>query len=439
MYVKRKIMNDLIKWKNNEAHIPLILRGARGVGKTYILKEFGEKYYKNIAYFNFESDKSLYRIFENSKDLDSILEQLSCVDGTEIEKENTLIIFDEIQECWDALFALKYFSKESSYHVVGACSFYPLRISQISFNIAKVLAYADFLNLYPMTFSEFLVADGCENLVEFMKSIHSIENIPKLFEDMLIEKLKIYFIVGGMPEVVYSWVNEKDIGKVNDIQKNILDSYSRDFLKCTKENQATKISLIWNDTPMRLTKEKKNFIYQDTDYANIIKEEDAINWLSDSHLIYKIYNITNNDFPIIKYSDLEALKLDDIKIYINDIGLLRRMSNLDSRIIIEGNKMFEEFNGAFTENYVCHALTTLFDNSLSYFTFDRNEIDFVIEYKNEIIPIEVKSNKNNNSLIKYSDKYNFHKCLIFSINNLKKDGAIINVPLYFIEYIDNIL
>ncbi len=437
--MKRKIMTDLVEWKNNKEHKPLIIRGARRVGKTYILKEFGEKYYKNIAYFNFESNKSLYNIFENNKDLDKIIEQLNLVNGAEIEKENTLIIFDEIQGCLDALFALQYFNKESGYHVVGACSFYPLRISKIDFYIGKILSSVDFINLYPMTFSEFLEADGCENLVEFMKSIHKIEAIPKIFEDKLIEKLKIYFLVGGMPEAVYSWVNEKNFKKVNDIQQSILDSYSEDFFKGTDASEAKKISLIWEETPMRLAKEKKNYVYQNTDYVSIIKEESAIDWLSDAHLIYHLSNIINADFPFIKYSSLLNLfDFEDFKIYLNDIGLLCKMFNLDSNI--NNNMLFEGFNGAFVENYVCQTFS--FNPGLNYFTFDHNEIDFVIEYKNgEIIPIEVKSNKgiNKDSLIKYSDKYNFHKCLRFSLDNLKKDGDIINVPLYLIEYIENIL
>ncbi len=436
--MKRKIMTDLIEWKNSKERKPLILRGARRVGKTYILKEFGEKYYKNIAYFNFESNKSLYNIFENNKDLDKIVEQLFLVNGTEIEKENTLIIFDEIQECLDAFFVLQYFSKETGYHIVGACSFYPLRISKITFDIGKIIFFVDFLNLYPMTFSEFLEADGCENLVEFMKSIHKIEAIPKIFENKLVEKLKIYFLVGGMPEAVYSWVNEKDFKRVNDIQQSILDSYSKNFFRNIDVYEAKKISLIWEETPMRLAKEKKSFVYQNTDYASVIKEESAIDWLSDAHLIYKLTNIINADFPFTKYSSLLNLELGDFKIYLNDIGLLCKMFNLDSNI--NNNMLFEGFNGAFVENYVCQTFS--FNPGLNYFTFDHNEIDFVFEDKNgEIIPIEGKSNKsiNKDSLIKYSNKYNFHKCLRFSLDNLKKDGAIINVPLYLIEYIENIL
>ena len=240
-----------------------------------------------------------------------------------------------------------------------------------------------------------------------------------------------------MPEVVYSWVNEKNIERVNYIQQNILDSYSSDFSKHTEASEANKISLIWNGIPSQLARENKKFVYQVVATGARAREyESALNWLNDANLIYKCYNVSKCDFPLIAYNDLSAFK-----IYMNDIGLLRRMSNLDSSIIINGNKLFEEFKGSFTENYVCQTLISLFGNSLNYFTFDRNEIDFIIQYKNEIIPIEVKSNKstNNNSLTKYCDKYNPQKCLRFSLNNLKQDGAFINVPLYFIEYIENIL
>ena len=432
--MKRKIMNDLIKWKNSKNRKPLILKGARQVGKTYILKEFGNTYYKNIAYFNFDYDNGLYNLFENTKSPDRIIEQLSFANGTKIEKENTLIIFDEIQECPNALNSLKYFCEEEpEYHIACAGSLLGIRLSKTSFPVGKV----DFLSLYPMTFSEFLEADGCGNLVEFMKSINNIENIPKLFEDKLIEKLKIYYIVGGMPEVVNSWVNEKDIERINYLQKSILDSYSSDFSKHTDASEANKISLIWNGIPSQLAKENKKFVYQTVATGARAREyESALNWLNDANLIYKCYDLTKCDFPLVAYNDLSAFK-----IYMNDIGLLRRMANLDSRIIIEGNKLFEEFKGAFTENYVCQTLVSLYNNPLNYFTFDRNEIDFVIQYKNEIIPIEVKSNKstNNNSLTKYNNKYKNNECIRFSLNNLKKDGAIINVPLYFIEYIDNIL
>jgi hypothetical protein len=431
--MKRFITDKLIDWKNSKDRKPLILKGARQVGKTYILKEFGEKYYDDVAYFNFDHDDGLAELFLNTKDPKRIIEQLSLANGKKINPETTLIIFDEIQECPNALNSLKYFCEEANdYHVVCAGSLLGIRLSKTSFPVGKV----DFLSLHPMTFSEFLIADGSENLVEVMRNTKEIKEIPKLFESELIEKLKIYYIVGGMPEVVYSWVNDKDIEKVNKIQKNILDSYENDFSKHTDTSEANKISLIWNGIPRELARENKKFVYQVVKEGARAREyEGALNWLNDANLISKCYLVTKCAFPLKAYNDLSAYK-----IYMNDIGLLRRMSNLDSSIILEGNKLLEEFKGSFTENYVASVLNYLSDESLNYYTFLRNEIDFVIQRKNKIIPIEVKSDKctNHNSLTKYNANNDNEISFVFSKNNLSKDGKVVNIPLYFIEYIDNL-
>ena len=429
--MQRFIMEKLIDWKNDKNRKPLILKGARQVGKTYILQEFGANYYENTAYFNFDHDYGLAELFLNTKDPKRIIEQLSLAAGKKINPNTTLIIFDEIQECPNALNSLKYFCEEASeYHVACAGSLLGIRLSKISFPVGKV----DFLNLYPMTFSEFLIADGAENLVLAMRQIKEIQKIPKLFEDQLIEKLKVYYIIGGMPEAVFSWVNDKDIEKVNKIQKNILDSYESDFSKHTDASEANKISLIWNGVPSQLAKENKKFVYQVVkDGARAREYESALNWLNDANLISKCYLVRKCAFPLKAYNDLSAFK-----IYMNDVGLLRRMSNLDSKIILEGNKLFEEFKGSFTENYVANMLTYVLGEAPNYYTFDRNEIDFVIQKNNKIIPIEVKSDKstNHNSLTKYNMKNDNEISFRFSLNNLSKDGKIINVPLYFIEYIN---
>lgn len=431
--MQRFIMEELIKWKNSKDRKPLILKGARQVGKTYILKDFGSKYYDNVAYFNFDHDDGLASLFLNTKDPKRIIEQLSLVNGRKINPVSTLIIFDEIQECPNALNSLKYFCEEArEYHVVCAGSLLGIRLSKTSFPVGKV----DFLNLYPMTFSEFLIADDSENLVEVMRKTSEIVNIPKIFEDELIEKLKTYYIVGGMPEVVYSWVNDKDIEKVNKIQHNILSAYENDFSKHTDASEANKISLIWNGIPSQLSRENKKFVYQVVKEGARAREyEGALNWLNDANLITKCYLVNKCAFPLKAYYDLSAYK-----IYMNDVGLLRRMSNLDSSIILKENKLLEEFKGAFTENYVANVLNYLFDEAPNYYTFDRNEIDFVIQKNNKIIPIEVKSDKNtnHNSLTKYNTKNDNEISLRFSLNNLSKDGKIVNIPLYFIEYINDL-
>lgn len=432
--MKRFILEELIKWKNSKYRKPLILKGARQIGKTYILKQFGKENYEDIAYFNFDHDEDLQNLFESSKNPQRILEQLTFIYKKEIKPEKTLIIFDEIQECPNALNSLKYFQEEANeYHIVCAGSLLGIRLSHTSFPVGKV----EFLNMYPMTFSEFLIADNCENLVEYMKSIKSIEKIPDIFFNQLEEKLKAYFIIGGMPEAVQVWVNEKNIELVERVQQNILKAYESDFSKHTQNNEANKISLIWNSIPSQLAKENKKFLYQTIKEGARAREyEGALNWLNDANLIYKVYNVTKTDLPLIAYNDLSAFK-----IYMNDVGLLRNMANLDSRIVIEGDRLFEEFKGAFTENYVLNMLTTKFDKVPNYFTFDRHEIDYIIQYQNKIIPIEVKANKstNNVSLTRYNEKYKNDLSIRFSMKNLFKDGNIISIPLFMIEYVDKFI
>ena len=432
--MKRFIIEKLVEWKNSKYRKPLILKGARQIGKTYILKEFGKEYYEGVAYFNFDHDEDLYYIVENTKEPKRILEQLSFIYGKAILPGKTLIIFDEIQECPNALNSLKYFQEEANeYHIACAGSLLGIRLSHTSFPVGKV----EFLNMYPMTFSEFLIADNCENLVEYMKSITKVEKIPDIFFNQLEEKLKAYFIIGGMPEAVEIWVNEKNIELVNNVQENILKAYESDFSKHAGNNEANKISLIWNSIPSQLAKENKKFLYQTVKNGARAREyEDALNWLNDANLIYKIYDVKKAEFPLKAYTDLSAFK-----IYMNDVGLLRRMANLDSRIVVEGDKLFREFKGAFTENYILNMLNIVFDLVPNYFTFDRNEIDFVIQNKNKIIPIEVKSNKstNNISLTKYSEKFDNELSIRFSMNNLAKDRKILNVPLFLIEYIEKFI
>ena len=437
----RKIMTNLINWKNDKNRKPLILRGARQVGKTYIIKEFGNENYDGVAYFNFDHDKALYNLFENTKDPKRILEQLSFIYGKSIIPQKTLIVFDEIQECPNALNSLKYFAEEANeYHIVSAGSLLGIRLSHTSFPVGKV----DFLDMYPMTFAEFLEADGCKNLEEYMNSIKKIENIPDIFFDRLSEKLKAYFIIGGMPEAVKSWVQEKNMESINKIQQNILRAYESDFSKHTSNIEANKISIIWNSIPSQISKANKKFLYQVAkDGARAREYEGALNWLKDANIVYKLYKLTYDEvktidpgMPLISYNDLSAFK-----IYVNDVGLLRRMTDLDSKIIVEGNKLFEEFKGALTENYIIQTLTSIGLNPY-YFTFDnRYEIDYMLQYKNEIIPIEVKSseNINNTSLKIYNERYNPKTRIRFSMRNLSKDGNLINIPLFMVEYLDKII
>ena len=432
--MKRFITESLLKWKNSKYRKPLILKGARQVGKTYIIKEFAKNNYEGLAYFNFDHDENLQNLFLNSKDPKRILEQLAFIYGKAIIPGKTLIFFDEIQECQDALNSLKYFKEEANeYHIIAAGSLLGIRLSNTTFPVGKI----EFLNMYPMSFSEFLIADGCENLVEFMNSVEKIENIPNIFFNMLSEKLKAYFIIGGMPEVVSAWVNDKDMEIVNKIQEDILTSYENDFSKHTTESEANKISMIWNNIPSQLSKENKKFLYQTIKNGARAREyEGALNWLNDANLISKVYNVSKSAMPLKSYNDLSSFK-----IYMMDVGLLRQMSKLDSKIIAEGNRLFEEFKGAFTENFILNQLNIVYNTIPNYFNFDRYEIDFLIQTQNKIFPIEVKSGKSNKntSLSKYNEIFDNEFGIRFSANNLTKDGKILNIPIFMVEYIDKLI
>lgn len=431
----RNIKAQLIEWKNSRNRKPLILRGARQVGKTYILKEFGNEEYEDVAYLNFDHDESLKTLFKNTKDPHRIINQLSFVVGHSIKENNTLIIFDEIQECPDALNSLKYFHEDAKeYHIVCAGSLLGIKLSHTSFPVGQV----EYLNMYPMTFTEFLLAEGSTNLVDYMNSIRSIETIPDILFNQLNEKLKFYFIIGGMPEVVKTWVDTYDIKAVNKIQSQILNGYENDFGKhIDLSSSHNKISIIWKSIVSQLSKENKKFLYQLAKKGARAREyEDAVNWLNDANLVYKIFNVSKPDFPLSAYDDLSSFKL-----YLLDVGLLRSKANLDSKILIEGNKLFEEFKGALTENFILNMLVYHYNQNPNYYTFDRHEIDFMIQTRNEVIPVEVKSseNRNNISLTRYNEKHNNELSIRFSTRNLNKSGKVLNIPIFMAEYTDYLI
>ena len=424
--MRRYIKEKLIELKNRKDRKTLILKGARQVGKTYILKEFGEEEYENVAYFNFDHDEALKELFVSTKNPKRILEQLVFVIGKAINPETTLIIFDEIQECPDALNSLKYFQEEANeYHIVCAGSLLGIKLSHTSFPVGKV----EYLEMYPMTFTEFLLADNQENLVKYMDSITKVEKIPDIIFNQLNEKIKSYFIIGGMPEVVKKWVSTKNIEEVNRIQKQILKGYEDDFGKHTNTaNMQAKISIIWESIISQLAKENKKFLYQVAKNGARAREyEDAVDWLNNANVVNKIFNVTKPDFPLNAYTDLSSFKL-----YMSDVGLLRRKSNIDSKI---------EFKGALTENFVLNMLLFKFEEKPNYYVFDRHEIDFIIQSKNEIIPIEVKSseNINNISLTRFNELNNNKISVRFSAKNLDKSGKILNVPIFMAEYVDKLI
>jgi len=437
--MERFILEDLKKWKESKGRKPLILRGARQVGKTWILKEFGKRYYDNCAYFNFDESVEYKQFFETTKNVERILQNLTMASGQKINGDKTLIFFDEIQECPNALNTLKYFCETApQYHVVCAGSLLGIALSKpVGFPVGKT----DFIDMYPMTFSEFLVALGEKNYVEYMRSISSIENIPDAFFNPLAEKLKMYFITGGMPEVVYNWVNNRDVEAIQRTLSNIALAYEHDFGKHPNVNTTPKISLVWKTIPSQLAKENKKFLYNSIKEGARAREyEDALQWLVNAGIVRKIYRCNKPHLPLSQYDDIGAFK-----ILLGDVGLLRRISFLSPSAVAEGNRLFVEFKGALTENYILQAIEQQFEVLPRYWAMDkpRYEVDFLIQREDDIIPIEVKADVNidSKSLKKYAELYpNNAKIRVrFSMRNLHLDGDVLNIPLFMADYADKLI
>ena len=400
--MERLILEKLIKWKQSNHRKPLILKGARQVGKTYILKQFGKENYEGVAYFNFDHDKDLYNLFENTKNPKRILEQLAFIYGKAIIPGKTLIIFDEIQECPNALNSLKYFQEEANeYHIACAGSLLGIRLSHTSFPVGKV----EFLNMYPMSFTEFLKADNAENLVEYMESINEIQNIPEIFQNQLEEKLKAYFIIGGMPEAVYSWINYKDMEQVNQIQDDILKAYESDFSKHTQNSEANKISLIWNSIPSQLAKENKKFQYSKVSKGGRSKDYmGCVEWLKDAGLINVCECLQFPELPLKGNVDESKYK-----VYISDTGLLVASLDDESQMDLRANKNLGIYKGALYENFAAEALVKQ-GYGLYYYSKDNStlEEDFFIRSANELVPVDVKANANRSKSLRQlikSDAY----------------------------------
>jgi predicted AAA+ superfamily ATPase len=431
--LERFILNKLADWKESKYRKPLILKGIRQVGKTWILKEFGNRYYRNIAYFNFDEHEEYKQFFETTKDISRILQNLIMASGQNIKPYETLIIFDELQECNKALNTLKYFRENApEYHVACAGSLLGVALSKPhSFPVGNV----DFMDIYPMTFTEFLIANGDSNLVDYLNSINVIEPIPAAFYNPLYEKLKMYFVTGGMPESVRSWTKDRDVELVQQTLSNILNAYERDFAKHAEKKDFPRISLIWKSIPSQLSRENKKFIYKAVKEGARAREyEDALQWLCDAALVSKIYRSTAPGLPISAYDDLSAYKL-----YLVDVGLLRRLSLLSPTAFREGNRLFTEFKGALSENYILQALMGQVEAIPRYWAADhpRYEVDYIIQRDNDIIPVEVKSEGNiqSTSLKKYHEKYGDRIKLRvrFSMQNLKLDNDLLNIPLFFAD------
>lgn len=437
--MKRLILDKLLVWKKSPYRKPLILKGVRQVGKTWVLKELGRLYYESVAYFNFEENPEFKQFFQLTKDVNRILQNLMLVSGQKIEPDNTLIIFDEVQDCSEVINSLKYFCENAPhYHVACAGSLLGVApVKPSSFPVGKV----NFMQIDPMSFTEFLLANGDENLVHYLESVESIEPIPEAFFNPISEKLKMYYVTGGMPESVLMWTEARDVNAMQEALSAIIEAYERDFGKHPNASEFPKISMIWKSISSQLARENKKFLYKAVKEGARAREyEDALQWLVDARLVHKVYRCTAPGLPLSAYDDLSAFK-----IYLVDVGLLRRLSQLAPSAFGEGNRLFTEFKGALTENYVLQTLVTQFEVEPRYWsqTNPPYEVDFLIQRENDIFPIEVKAETNtkSKSLKKYKELFadQVKLRIRFSLDNLKLDGDVLNIPLFMADHTDRLI
>ena len=437
--MERLILKDLIAWKNSPYRKPLILKGVRQVGKTWILKEFGKRCYENTAYFNFDENEEYKQFFETSKDVNRILQNLMFASGQSIKPEKTLIIFDEVQDCPKVINSMKYFCENApEYHIACAGSLLGIALAKpSSFPVGKV----NFMQIDPMTFTEFLTANGDENLVKYMESIERIEPLPDAFFNPLYEKLKMYYVTGGMPESVLMWTQARDVSAMQNTLSDIIDAYERDFAKHPDVSEFPKISMIWKSIPSQLARENKKFLYKVVKEGARAREyENALQWLVDARLVHKIYRSSTPGLPMSAYDDLSAFK-----IYLADVGVLRRLAQLAPTAFTEGNRLFTEFKGSLTENFVLQTLLTQFEVTPRYWAQNNPpyEVDFLIQRENEIFPVEVKTEGNirSKSLKKFKELFpdKVKLRVRFSLDNLKLDDDVLNIPLFMADYTDRLL
>ena len=427
----RVAIEKLYKWKESKHRKPLIIEGARQVGKTWLMKEFASKAYENTVYINFDSNSRMAELFASDLNTDRLVMGLELYAGHKIKVENTLLIFDEVQEVPRALSSLKYFYENApQYHIICAGSLLGIALhGGTSFPVGKV----DFLKLYPLSFKEFLMATGNERFAELLDK-RDYEMITS-FKQTYIDALKQYFFIGGMPEAVQSFADNKDFNEVREIQKRILAAYEQDFSKHAPYEIVPKIRMIWNSIPSQLAKENKKFIYGLVREGGRAKDyETAIMWLTDCGLVHKVSRVNAAGIPLKAYEDLRAFKL-----FVVDVGLLGYMTGLRQQTLLDGNDLFVEFKGALTEQYVCQQLKTVEDLGVYYYTNDRGscEVDFIIDTGGHIIPVEVKAEVNlkAKSLRVYKEKFDPEVSVRTSMADYRKEDWLVNLPLYAVEEI----
>ncbi len=432
IYMKRNIIKSLIKWKNKTDRKPLLLTGVRQCGKTYILKEFGNTYFEDCAYLNFENNPNLKFIFEQDFDVKRIIKEIeSIVIQKSIVQGKTLLILDEIQECPSAITSLKYFCENMpKLHLVCAGSLLGVKIKQnnISFPVGKV----EHIQMYPMSFDEFVCADNGEKYIKALNEISLDKPLSELYTIPLEKYLKQYFIVGGMPEVVLSWVNKHDYNEIDELQENIIYDYSNDFSKHAPLTEIPKLGWIWDSIPKQLAKENNKFIFSHVKEGKRSNDlENALQWLENAGLVYCPQKVSNPEAPLSFSSDATYFK-----VYMSDIGLLRKRSNLSYKSILAENELFSSFKGAIAENYINNELNANKITPYFYRSGNIAEIDFLIEKDNIIIPIEVKSADNTRAkslstyIKRYSPKYAFKMSLKNIASNTVGNTELKSIPLY---------
>ncbi len=433
--MQRNIYTQFLSWKSSPKRKPLLVKGARQVGKTYCIQRFGEEEFKHLFYLNFDENPELKQFFQGNLDPKRITRDLGYFFEKEIVPEKHLLFFDEIQECPEALNCLKYFQEQApEYHVIGAGSLLGVKLAHTKgFPVGKV----EFLEMYPLSFMEFLTAIGKLRLNELLSTKSDFEPIAEPIHAELLSLLKFYFIVGGMPEAVAQFVSNKDdLQAVRKIQKNILDAYILDFAKHAPPNQVMKITTLWNAILPQLSKENKKFIFSTIHESARSREyEEAMQWLEDAGLILKTYRITAPKIPVESYIEPKAYK-----IFLLDVGLLGAMAHLPPKVILEGHRLFTEFKGALTENFVAQGLSTGFEKRLFYWINGAEaEVDFILPVGTEFLPLEVKSgeSKRKKSLLVYAEKYAPNHILRTSPMNFHQHDKFLNIPLYaIISYLE---
>lgn len=424
--MKRNAMQALIKWKSNEERKPMVLKGARQVGKTWLMKEFGQNYYNNFAYFNFDEEDEIKSVFEANKNPHRIIEILSMITGVKILPEKTLIIFDEIQECPEALNTLKYFKeKANEYHVIAAGSL-------LGTLLAKPKSYpvgmVNLLDIFPLGFDEFLDATD-PVLFSYYESIKKEQMIEEIFHNRLLDAYNNYLIIGGMPECVASWVKYKDPAGISQIQKELIEVYENDFSKYNGRVNSGRILMVFRSIVAQLAKPNEKFMYGAVREGARAREfEEAIEWLVSAGMLNRVYNVSKTEHPLSAFDKLEQFKL-----FVFDTGLLKHMAGVDNSAILL--KSDYQFKGPLTENYVIQQLRGQFDVEPRYFSGKNSEIDFVLQYGTEIIPIEVKAGEDKSapSFKKYISDYQPQYALRYSKRGYRKDGCITNLPLYLVR------